>query len=177
MRFDRNQASFTISATACEFNGNLALPNLIGNLDSIQCSAGHAVSRIWRGTLREKMYAELGWKSLGSHRWSRRLTLSYEFINNLALNCNTNPTTPLRQSRCPLRKQDAIWRIRRRTEKFHSTFYPHCLSEWNKLDAEIRLAPSTSAFTTNLLSKFALCENLSLEYKTTVSYPIKGGPQ
>ena len=39
-----------------------------------------------------------------------------------------------------------------RTAQFQSTFYPHCLSEWNKLDLEIRLPPSVTVFTSKLLS-------------------------
>ena len=36
------------------------------------------------------------------------------------------------------RNQDVIGRIKARTEKFKSSFYPHCLAEWNDLDPEIR---------------------------------------
>ena len=39
-----------------------------------------------------------------------------------------------------------------RAETFQSTFYPNCISEWNKLDPEIRLAPSVSIFKKKLLS-------------------------
>ena len=35
---------------------------------------------------------------------------------------------------------------------FQSTFYPNCISEWNKLDPEIRLALSVSIFKKKLLS-------------------------
>ena len=51
-----------------------------------------------------------------------------------------------------LRNQDVIGRIKARTEKFQSSFYPHCLSEWYKLDPEIRLAPSVAVFKKKLLS-------------------------
>ena len=43
--------------------------------------------------------------------------------------------------------------MRARTEKLKSSFYPDCISEWNKLDPEIRLAPSIAIFKTKLLSK------------------------
>ena len=48
---------------------------------------------------------------------------------------------------------DEIGRIWARTEKFQSSFCPHCLSEWNKLDLEIRLPPSIAVFKRKLLSK------------------------
>ena len=34
-----------------------------------------------------------------------------------------------------------------------SSFYPNCISKWNRLDPEIRLAPSVGVFKTKLLSK------------------------
>ena len=37
-----------------------------------------------------------------------------------------------------------------RTTRFKTSFYPDCLSEWNKLDPEIRLSPSLSIFKTKL---------------------------
>ena len=39
-----------------------------------------------------------------------------------------------------------------RTEKFHSSFYPNCILEWNTLDPEIILAPSVTVFKKKLLS-------------------------
>ena len=39
-----------------------------------------------------------------------------------------------------------------RTEKFQSSFYPNCISEWNKLDPEIRNVPPIAMFKTKLLS-------------------------
>ena len=48
--------------------------------------------------------------------------------------------------------EDAIGRPRATTEKFQSRFYPNCISEWNKLDPEVRLSPSVTEFKTKLLS-------------------------
>ena len=62
------------------------------------------------------------------------------------------PIPPLQQFQYSLRNQDVIGRIKARTEKFKSSFYPHCLSEWNELDSEIRLAPSVAVFKKKLLS-------------------------
>ena len=36
--------------------------------------------------------------------------------------------------------------------KFKSSFYPHCLSQWDELDPESRLAPSLAVFKEKLLS-------------------------
>ena len=134
---DYGDVIYHIPAKACEFTGNVTLPSLMEKLESVQYSAALAVSGAWKGTSREKLYAELGWESLTSRRWSRRLIFFYKFINNLTPQYTTVPIPPQRQSRYSLRNQDAIGRIRTRTEKFQSSFYPHCLAEWNKLDPEI----------------------------------------
>ena len=39
-----------------------------------------------------------------------------------------------------------------RTEKFQYSFCPYCLTEWNNLDPEIRLAPSVAVFKKKLLA-------------------------
>ena len=38
--------------------------------------------------------------------------------------------------------ENSIGRLRARTEKFVARSYPKCLSEWNKLEPELRCAPS-----------------------------------
>ena len=122
-------------------------------LESVQYSAALAVTGTWRGTSREKLYAELGWESLSARRWSRRLTLFYKIMNNLIPLYTKEPIPPLQQPNYSLRNQDAVGQIRARTEKFLSSFYPNCISEWNKLDPEIRLALSVAVLKTKLLSR------------------------
>ena len=111
-----------------------------------------AITGTWRGTLREKLYSELGWESLNCRRWSRRLTLLYKIINNLTPVYTKDPIPPLQQSHYSLCNQDVVGQIKARTEKFKSSFYPRCLSEWNELHPEIRLAPSVAVFKKKLLS-------------------------
>ena len=150
---DYGDVIYHIPAKVCEFSGNITLPNLVEKLESVQYSAARAVTGTWKGTSGEKLYADLGWESLSSRRWIRRLILFYKFINNLAPKYTTDPIPPQLQSRYSLCKQDTIGRIGTMTERFQPSFYPHCLSEWNKLNEEIRLAPSIAVFKTKLLSK------------------------
>ena len=139
---DYGDVIYQIPEKVCDFSQYIILPNLMEKLESVQYSAALAVSGAWRGASREKLYTELGWESLSSRRWSRRLTLFYKFVNNLSPEYTVDPIPPLYQSQYCLRDQDVIGRMRARTEKFKSTFYPNCLSEWNKLEPELRLAPS-----------------------------------
>ena len=131
---DYGDVIYHIPAKLCEFSQNIILPNLMEKLESVQYSAALAVTGTWRGTSREKLYTELGWESLSSRRWSRRLTLFYKIINNFSRMYMKDPIPPLHQLQYSLRGQDVIGRLRARTETYKSSFYPNCLSEWNKLE-------------------------------------------
>ena len=111
-------------------------------LESMQYSAALAVTGTWRGTSRERLYNELGWESLSSRRWSRRLNLLYKFINNLTPDYTRDPIPPLHETSYPFRNQPVVGQIRARTENFRSNFYPDFLFEWNKLDPKLRESPS-----------------------------------
>ena len=85
-----------------------------------------------------------------------------------------DPIPPIHQSLYSLRSQDVIGRIKSRTENFKSSFYPNCLSEWNKLEPELRLPPSISVFKKMLLSiirplaksVFSIHDPIGLSYLT-----------
>ena len=126
---DYGDVTYHIPAKICEFSQNTFLPNLMDKIESVQYSAALAITGAWRGTSQRKLYAELGWESLSSRRWSRRLTLFYKIVNNLAPDYTMDPIPQLHQSGYSLRKQDVVGGIMATTEKFKCSFYPHCLCE------------------------------------------------
>ena len=70
------------------------------------------------------------------------------------------------------RREDPLeGQVRARTEKFKASFYPHCLSECNKLKPEIRLASSVAAFKKSCCQLSTL-ENLFMESMTQEAYPF-----
>ena len=69
-----------------------------------------------------------------------------------ALVSGVEPIPPPHRVHFALRSQDTIGRLEGRTGKFHSSFYPNCISEWNKLGPEMRNVPSSSVFKSKLLS-------------------------
>ena len=99
---------FHIPAKVCEFSGNTILPSLMEKLESVQHPAALAVTGTWRGTSREKLYAELGWESLSSRRWSRRLILFYKMLSNPLPEYTVDPIPQLQQPHYSLRNQDVI---------------------------------------------------------------------
>ena len=126
---DYGDVIYHFPAKVCEFSSSVISTRLMEKLESVQYSAARVITGTWRGTSREKLYAELGWEPLSGRRWSRCLTLFYEMINNLTPICTEDPIPSLQQLQYSLRNQDVIGRIKAGTEKFKSRFYPHCLSE------------------------------------------------
>ena len=105
-------------------------------LESVQYNAALIVSGCWKGTSRDKLYAELGWESLQDRRHFRRLCLYYKIKNNLtpqylvSLARNFSPHL---------------------TSRFANSFFPYCYHKWKTLDASIRDAPSIGIFKSRFL--------------------------
>ena len=116
------------------FGCSCCIRNMEGNI------TGKTVRRAWLGIIKFPKVEQTPY-------------LFYKIINNLTPLYTKEPIPPLQQSNYSLRNRDVIGRIKARTEKFLSSFYPNCICEWNKLDPEIRLAPSVAVFKAKLLSK------------------------
>ena len=115
-------------------------------LEAVQYSAALAVTDAWKGTSRERIYDELGWESLNLRQWSRRLVLFYKINNHFTPDYTRSPIPQRQESNYSLHRRATIGQICVRTERFKSTFYPNCLSEWEKLDPEIRESRSVNVF-------------------------------
>ena len=126
---------------------------LMGKLELVQYCAAQAVTGTWRGTSRERLYSELGWKSLNTRRSSRRFALFYKFINKLTPDYTRDPIPPLHPNSYFFRNPSVVGQFMARTEKFKSSFYPDSLCERNKLDPEIRESSSVSVFKKKLISQ------------------------
>ena len=93
---------------------------------------------------------------LGGQKWRTCVVIQNQSRDRWVTktpNYTRDSIPPHQQSQYSLRKHDVIEQMRTRTEKFKSTFYPHCLAEWNALGTETRLAPSVTIFKKKMLSK------------------------
>jgi hypothetical protein len=84
--------------TTKEFSVGTHLKPLMQKLESLQYNAALAITGAWRGISADKIYEELGWKTLTNRRWYRRLSLSFLIANNQAplYLCNViSPSLPL----------------------------------------------------------------------------------
>ena len=127
-------------------------------LESVQYDACLAITGAIRGTSTEKIYQELGLESLKSRRWFRKLCHFYKIFNekspsylfNLIPNFNRAHNTRLSHNISP---------IKVRHDYFKNSFFPSAITEWNKLDLNIRNSASLNTFKKKLLNFIQPCAN------------------
>ena len=127
-------------------------------LESTQYDACLAITGAIRGTSTEKTYQELGLESLKSRLWFRKLCHFYKIINEKSLsylfslipNFNRVHNTRLSYNIPP---------IKVRHDYFKNSFFPSAITEWNKLDLNIRNSASLNTFKKKLLNFIQPCVN------------------
>ena len=102
------------------------------------------------GAIKGISYNELGLESLRFSRWFRRLCVFYKikvkplpsYLYELILKSNHNYST---------QNFDHIDPYYCRTDIFKYSFFPYTILEWNKLDANLKIAKSYMCFRNSLL--------------------------
>ena len=133
-------------AEVCKFSHPITLLNQVEKLESINYSAAWAVFGAWRGTSWEGIH----WAWLGIKGWVDDL-LFYKFIKDLIPGYTIDPIPSLPKPQHSFHNQDVVGWTGARTEKHQCSFHPNCLTEQNKLDPKIRLAPSVAVFKRKVL--------------------------
>ena len=119
-------------------------------LESVQYKVALAITDAIQGTSREKTFMELGFESLRSRRWFRRLCCTFkimkdqapEYLNNLIPKRNQN----FKSRNIYIPSYNCL------TEYFKSSFFPASLEEWFHLDPSIRNSETINAFKQILLA-------------------------
>ena len=168
---DYGDVVYHIPHNICEYIHSVLLTNQMEKLESVQYSAALAITGAWKGTSRDKLYDELGWESLNLRRWSRRLILFYKIVNSLTSDYTRHPIPYLQETNYDLRRRATIGQICARTQGFKSSFYPNCLSEWEKLDPEIRLSSSVNVFKEKKSQLFVHLRSWFTVFMTQKAYP------
>ena len=115
-------------------------------LESLQYQAGLAVTGMWKGTNRDKVYDELGWEPLNLRRYFRRLTVFYKIMNGLTPQYLFEPVTSPRRHLYGTSNTNDLLPMKCRTQRFKSSFFPDAIDCWNKIGPEIRKTETLSLF-------------------------------
>ena len=118
-------------------------------IESIQYNAAIAITGAIKGTSSERFYQELGLESLRSRsrRWLRKLCLFYKIYKNKSPSYLYD-LIPHRVNFYSARSSqiDNISNIKTSSNFFRNSFFPSTITEWNKLDCDIRNSDSLNIF-------------------------------
>ena len=120
-------------------------------IESVQYNAALAITGAIKGSSRERLYQELGLESLSDRRWYRRLVYFFNIVagNSPAYLCSLLPVK--QRSYDPVRT-NKFRNFTTHTNFFKNSFFPYCISEWNKLDPSLRNSTSVTMFKKGLLA-------------------------
>ena len=148
-------------------------------IESIQYNTAIAITGAIRGTSSKKLYQELGLESLRSRRSLRKLCLFYKIYKNKSpsylydLISDKGKFYSTRSSQI-----DNISIIKTKSNFFRNSFFPSTITEWNKLDYDIRNSDSLNVFNLSLLkfvrpvanSVFAISNPYGLKLLTKIAF-------
>ena len=142
---------FHIPELLGNFSTDVNLSTLMDRLESLQYQAGLAVTGMWKGTNRDKVYDELGWEPLNLRRYFRRLTVFYKIMNGLTPQYLFEPVTSPRRHLYGTSNTNDLLPMKCRTQRFKSSFFPDAIDCWNKIGPEIRKTETLSLFKKTLV--------------------------
>ena len=120
-------------------------------IESVQYNAALAITGAIKGSSRERLYQELGLESLSDRRWYRRLVYFFNIVS-----CNSpsylNSLLPSKQRSYDPIRSNLFRNFTSHTNFFKNSFFPYCISEWNKLSPNLRNSTSISVFKKGLLA-------------------------
>ena len=127
-------------------------------IESIQYNAALAITGAIRGTSREKLYHELGFESLVSRRWYRKLCCFYKVFKTQSPRYlfEVIPTT---KRAYITRNNDQLPHFNVKHNYFKNSFFPSTVIEWNKLDLDIRNSVNLISFKSKVLKFIRPSEN------------------
>ena len=117
--------------------------------ETVQYNAALAITGAIKETSREELYQELGLEYLQQRRWMRRLCLFYKVVSTKLPAYIYDIIPSVRQSQ---RHPNTFNSISCRTEYFKNSFFPCVVSEWIKLNPEIRRSGSYNIFRKSILN-------------------------
>ena len=122
---------------------------LSDKIENVQYNAALAITGAIKGTSKEKLCQELGLESLKDRRWLRRMSYLYKIIST-KLPPYLHELIPLLQR--AHRYPGCFQTLRCRTTLFQHSFLPFTITEWNKLDKDIKNIDSRAVLRKKLLT-------------------------
>jgi len=141
-------------------------------VERIQYQAALAITGAWQGSNRSKLYEELGWETLSSRRWFRRILHIHKIVSNKTPCYLKDKLPPYRRPLYRQNNSNKFYETRCRSQRFMSSFFPNATSSWNNVITHFDTIPSVDILRKHILSLirpkekniFAIHDPLGLRY-------------
>ena len=131
--------------------------HLSDKIETVQYNAALAIiTGTIRGTSKEKLYQELGLETLKNRRWLKRMSYLYKIISTKLPSYLYELIPPLQRS---YRYPGCFKTLHCRTTFFQNSVLVFTITEWNKLDSDIKNIDSHAMFRKKLLTFIRPLEN------------------
>ena len=87
------------------------------------------ITGCFRGMSRDKLYSDLGLKSLSGRRFYRKLIAFYKTVNKKGPQYLIDYLPTQYLASINLRKRPAIYPLDARAERYRNSFFPYCISQ------------------------------------------------
>ena len=119
-------------------------------IERIQYKAALAITGAIKGTSESKLYSELGFESLKSRYWFRKLFTFFK-LKTSGLPEYLFDLIPQNNHLYNTRFLEDVTTFYSRTDAFKYSFFPSTILEWNKLEGKIRQSSTLLTFRISLL--------------------------
>ena len=120
-------------------------------IESVQYNAALAITGAIKGSSKERLYQELGLEFLKDRRQYRRLVYFFNIVSRNSPDY-LHSQLPIKQRSYDPERRNLFRNFTFHTEYFKNSFFPDCISKWNKLDPDLRNSSSISLFKKGLLA-------------------------
>lgn len=148
---------------------------ILKQVESIQYDAARIVTGAWKGSSMDKLYQILGWESMNNRRIMRKLGILHEtFLNKYPYYLDNILNNNKFAENSRLSNQMRLKNIPCKRSRYKKAFFPSTISDWNRLDLDIKSSKSKPIFKRKLLNKirpkkspyFGLFNNNKVKYLT-----------
>ena len=127
-------------------------------LQSMQYNGALAITGAIKGTSKEKLYQELGLRSLQKWRWYRKLCYFLKIFEGQSPDYLSKVLRSIRK-KYNTTNADHIPRFNTKNNCFWNSYFPSTSIEWNNLDINIRSSESYATFRKSILRFIRPSEN------------------
>ena len=126
--------------------------NIQNKIEKVQYRACLVITGVIQGTSTEKIYDELGLRSLAKRPWRSQLILFYKIISHLLPHYLYSYLDSYSKENYRLRSASTSAKSRR-TKLFKKSFSPYCINEWNNITVKTMNAKSINIFKNSIINE------------------------